>query len=172
MDLVTAIEIAAPAEAVWAVVTDLAAYPAWNPLILAARGRLAPGGRLRLREHVYRRVVLRVTVEVVAAEPPWRLAWRGGLRPAGLFAVRREVRIEPLGGGRVRFLNAGTFSGILLPLFARGLTTHLQPKLEAMNRALTSRVESRAARGEGPSASPGGPTVATPRWRQPASPSC
>ena len=39
--------IDAPPPAVWAVLTDLARYPEWNPLFPAATGELAVGQRSR-----------------------------------------------------------------------------------------------------------------------------
>src|SRR5580704_15545566 len=48
-ELRTEIDIAAPAEAVWAVLTDFAAFPQWNPFIQEASGERKIGGRLRIR---------------------------------------------------------------------------------------------------------------------------
>jgi Polyketide cyclase / dehydrase and lipid transport len=48
-ELVSSIDIAAPAERVWEVLIDFAAFPAWNPFITQAEGRLEVGGRLALR---------------------------------------------------------------------------------------------------------------------------
>ena len=45
----TETEIEAPPEAVWAVLTDFAAYPSWNPFITEAAGTLAVDEVLTLR---------------------------------------------------------------------------------------------------------------------------
>jgi uncharacterized protein YndB with AHSA1/START domain len=42
------IEITADPERVWAVLTDLASYPAWNPVFCEASGQLAAGNRITL----------------------------------------------------------------------------------------------------------------------------
>jgi hypothetical protein len=78
-ELVSSIDIAAPAERVWEVLVDFAAFPAWNPLITHAEGRLEVGGRLRLRMQPIggSAVTLRPTlVEMVEAQ---RRRWRGRL---------------------------------------------------------------------------------------------
>jgi uncharacterized protein YndB with AHSA1/START domain len=45
-ELVTEILINAPPSAVWKVLTDLPAYPEWNPFIRSISDDLKPGGRL------------------------------------------------------------------------------------------------------------------------------
>ena len=48
-ELRSEIEIDAPPERVWAVVTDFAAYPEWNPFIRRISGELREGARLEVR---------------------------------------------------------------------------------------------------------------------------
>jgi hypothetical protein len=48
---------------------------------------------------------------------------------------------KALGAGRVRFVQEERFSGLLVPLLAKGLDTHTLPGFEAMNRALKARAE-------------------------------
>ncbi len=47
--LSTEVLIDAPAERVWAVLSDLASFRSWNPFIVDASGELAVGSRLQLR---------------------------------------------------------------------------------------------------------------------------
>jgi uncharacterized protein YndB with AHSA1/START domain len=49
IELRTSIDIAAPPERVWEVLTQLAAYPEWNPFIVRAEGTVAVGERLSPR---------------------------------------------------------------------------------------------------------------------------
>jgi uncharacterized protein YndB with AHSA1/START domain len=45
----TEIEISAPAERVWELLTDFASYPQWNPFIRNISGLPASGERLEVR---------------------------------------------------------------------------------------------------------------------------
>jgi uncharacterized membrane protein len=45
----TEVEIEAPAERVWELLTDFATYPEWNPFIRSISGQPAPGERLEVR---------------------------------------------------------------------------------------------------------------------------
>jgi uncharacterized protein YndB with AHSA1/START domain len=47
-ELTAEIEIAASPDRVWEVLTDLDAYPAWNPFIRRASGELREGARLEV----------------------------------------------------------------------------------------------------------------------------
>ncbi|MDF2746507.1 MAG: hypothetical protein K0S98_791 [Propionibacteriaceae bacterium] len=48
-ELVSSIDIAAPAERVWEVMVDFDAFPTWNPFITSAEGTVQVGGRPTLR---------------------------------------------------------------------------------------------------------------------------
>jgi uncharacterized protein YndB with AHSA1/START domain len=49
------IQIDAPPEAVWAILTDLGRYPEWNPLFREASGQVAVGNRITLNEALKKR---------------------------------------------------------------------------------------------------------------------
>jgi uncharacterized protein YndB with AHSA1/START domain len=82
-------------EAVWAVLTDLDAYPTWRPGLRAITRLSDVDGRTRWREHDRHGTV---TFEVVAAEPPFRLVTR--IADAGLpFGGGWTYAIEPTPDG-------------------------------------------------------------------------
>ncbi len=138
----TEIEIAASADRVWQVLTDLASYPEWNPFITRIAGSLAVGSRLDtfLQPPGSRGIGFKPTV--VALVPGRELRWLGKLLIRGIFDGEHSFRIEPLTQERVRFIQEERFSGILTfpPLF-RVLTNGTQEGFTAMNQALKQRAE-------------------------------
>ena len=79
--------------------------------------------------------------EVIKVEVNRELRWLGHLFVPGLFDGEHIFTIEPLGANRVRFVQREIFTGLLVPLFARGLHTETLRSFEDMNHALKIRVE-------------------------------
>ncbi|MBI4505573.1 MAG: SRPBCC domain-containing protein [Chloroflexi bacterium] len=137
----TEIEIAAPAERVWQILTDFARYPAWNPLICRVRGEAEAGARLEVHIRPAGGRAVTFWPTVVVAEPGRELRWRGRLFLPGLFDGEHVFTIEPLGARWVRFVQREVFTGLLVPLVARSLDTGTRRGFEAMNRALREQAE-------------------------------
>ena len=138
----TEIEINAPAEKVWRVLTDFAAYPDWNPFVRRVEGEVRVGARL----HVYiqpaggKGMSFRPTVLV--ADHNRELRWLGHLWLPGLFDGEHSFSIEPLAEGHVRFVQRERFGGLLVPLLSKMLDGDTRRGFEEMNRALKLRAES------------------------------
>lgn len=136
--LETEIAVDADADAVWDVLTAVESYDAWNPLIPTIEGSVEPDGQVRLRLDPpgSRSLTLRARINVV--EPGGRLLWIGRFFVPNLYDMRHEFIIEPAETG-VRFLQRGTFAGILVPfVFERDA---MKQGFEEMNEALRGRVE-------------------------------
>jgi hypothetical protein len=134
-------DIDAPAENVWAVLTDLAAYPVWNPFIVRATGELREGQRLRITLQVpnMRPVSFRPTLLVV--QPGREIRWLGVTFVRGLFDGRHALTVEPLADGRSRFRTHEDVSGVLLP-FLGGVMRRTQQGFEGLAQAVKERTES------------------------------
>ena len=145
LQLKTRIDIDASPEAVWAVLSDLAAYPSWNPFIREAHGELAAGQRLDVKMQPEGGRAMRFRPTVLKAEPNRELRWRGLLVAPGVFDGEHRFAIEPTAGGS-RLLHEESFSGVLVPFLARGLRRGTLPGFERMNEAVKERVEARTAR--------------------------
>jgi hypothetical protein len=142
--IATVTEIAATPEEVWAVLTDTARFPEWNPFIPALAGELREGARLEVRiaPPGGRAMTFKPTVRVV--HPGRELRWLGRLGLPGVFDGEHAFVLEPLPGGGTRLTQAETFSGVLVPLL-RGMLGKTRAGFEAMNDALRLRAEARAA---------------------------
>jgi hypothetical protein len=96
------IEIDVPPERVWAVVTDFAAYPEWNPFIRSISGELHEGAKLEVRIEPPGARAMTFKPTVRAVEASRELRWLGRLLLPGIFDGEHTLRIEPLDGGRSR----------------------------------------------------------------------
>ena len=134
------IEIAAPPERVWQVLSDFGAYPKWNPFIRSIVGEAKVGSRLRVRIEPpgTRGMNFKPTVRAVA--PPRELRWLGRLFVPGLFDGEHRLAIEPLDGGRCKFVQSERFSGLLVGLFPKTLAA-TERGFGEMNAALKRQAE-------------------------------
>jgi hypothetical protein len=140
-ELRTEIEIQATAERVWQLLTDFPSFPQWNPFIRKASGNIRVGERLEVNIQPSGASGMTFRPTVLKAEPNRELRWLGHLLISGLFDGEHIFTIEPLGEGRVRFTQREVFTGLLVPLFARGLDTDTRRGFEEMNQALKARAE-------------------------------
>jgi hypothetical protein len=138
--LSTHVDIRATPERVWDVLTDLAAYPAWNPFIVRAEGTVGPGHRLSLTMQPVggRAMTLRPRLVEVAINR--ELRWRSRLGIPGLMDAEHTFTLQPQPSG-TRLIQQETFRGVLVPFVAASLDRSTLPAFEAMNEALKKRAE-------------------------------
>jgi hypothetical protein len=137
----TEILIQAAPETVWAVLMDFAAYPSWNPFVLAIEGKPEPGETLRVtirppggEARSFKPTVLRV-------QSPAAFVWRGSLPIPGLFTGEHSFQLTRAGDG-TRLRHSERFSGILVP-FLRKILARTEEGFKQMNVALKARAEAR-----------------------------
>lgn len=131
----TEIEIDASAEYVWRMLTDFSNYSRWNPLILDASGDIKPGGQLKGKFGLSGKGKT-FQSKILKVEPNRELHWRKQFLLPGLFDTEYVFAIEPIGPNRVRFIQREIFSGLLTPLFIRGVHADTQYGLEEMNQTV------------------------------------
>lgn len=148
-ELRTEIEFEGTPEEVWAVLTDLPAYPEWNPFIERIDRELLVGGKLDVRLQPVDERGITMHPTVLVAEPGRELRWIGHLMIPGIFDGQHSFLIEEAGPGRVRFVQSERFGGILLPPMWKKLRDGGTAKgFRAMNEALARRVAERRAAAE------------------------
>lgn len=139
--LQTEIEIKAARERIWSILTDVEAYPDWNPFIRSIRGDLVRGARLEVRIQPPGAKGMTFRPTVLVAETDRELRWLGHFLFPGLFDGEHSFVIEPTASGQVIFRQSERFSGILVSLFRGSLDGATRRGFEEMNRALKARAE-------------------------------
>lgn len=141
--LETDIDIAAPPETVWNILTDLDAYGDWNPFIVSAEGHVAVGERLinRMKQPGGRAMTLKPTVTAVEAGSIFE--WLGVLAMPGVFDGRHRFELEPTSTG-TRLVHSERFRGVLVRFMRKMVDTGTRQGFEEMNAALKSRAEAQA----------------------------
>ena len=136
----TAIEIAAPVERVWRVLTDFARFPQWSRFILSIEGEARPGARLSARLDDGGGP-MQIRPEVLVCKDRDELRWRGVLGASFLFSGEHYFRLEALPGGGTRLTHGEVFGGLLVPLLWTRLNTRTRQGFEDFNTALRERAE-------------------------------
>lgn len=140
----TAIEIETPAERVWQILTDFAAYPAWNPFIRSIEGAVRPGARLKVRIQPSGARAMTFRPSVLAVDVGRELRWRGRLLLPGIFDGEHSFVIQPLTAGTTLLRHSERFTGLLVPLLRHSLDRDTKRGFDEMNLALKARAEAEA----------------------------
>ena len=114
-DFAIAVDISAPPDRVWAIMSDIARWPEWTPTVtrveLLDPGPPAVGNRARIRQPRLPQAIWRIT----AIDPGRSFTWV--TRSPGVEVTARHS-VEPSGTGSRAHL-ALHFGGLLGPLVAR-----------------------------------------------------
>ncbi len=134
--------IAAPANAAWAVLTDTASYPDWNPFVRRLEGELQRGSRIVVDLEVGDREPQRMRPTIVALEEGSTLEWLGRVGVPGVLDGRHRFEIRTIDATRSELVHAERLSGALVPVFRQLLTVETPAAFVACNEAFKRRVES------------------------------
>jgi len=132
------LEISAPPERVWAVLTDLDQWPTWNADVKSMQfGKsVAPGSTFRWRAGPGR-----ISSVIERVEPPLLVAWTG--KTFGIRAIHFWTLEPQKGGTLVR--TEESYDGLLARILRRSLQRTLDGALERGLRYLKSEVERKSA---------------------------
>ncbi len=128
--------IDAPAERVWSILTDGAAYPTWDSGVTRVEGRIADGERITVHAEVSPGRAFPV---LVAMGPPDGMTWTGGM-PLGLFTGTRTFRTASSGGGGTSLTMREAYTGPLAGLMFRQIPD-LAPSFERFVNGVKQRAE-------------------------------
>jgi hypothetical protein len=133
------VDLDAPPDRVWALLSDTANHSTWNPFIKKMAGTLAVGQKLEIRIAPPGGKPMSFRPTVTDVQPQQRLAWLGHLGFPGLFDGAHSFTLTPLANGRTRLVQAEKFSGALVWI-SRGLLTKTAAGFELMHDALRKQV--------------------------------
>ena len=135
------LEIDAPADTVWHVLTDLPSYDTWNPFVPDLRSSLQPGSPIEMQVQLGPR--LRRQVEwMLTYEAGRAFSYRMRPLPLGALSSLREQVIEPLDAQRCRYRSHFELRGWLMPLVRRQMAPALEKGFSGMAQGLKRRAES------------------------------
>jgi hypothetical protein len=158
MKVDTEIQIAAPADRIWKILTDFSAYGDWNPFIKGVRGQPAPDATLEFdlayaKEYGSTKVI-RVTeaakVTGMMAPRYFSWVWNHGFGSWWLSA-EHVFRLKERDDGRVFFFHEVFYTGLsmvkllgFLDFRREAVERKARLSMMKMNEALKERVEASA----------------------------
>jgi hypothetical protein len=140
-EITTSIDVDAPPEVVWQVLTDFDSYDEWNPFMRIV-GRANEGAHVVVELRPPNRRATTFRPELVTVAGPRELRWLGHRWTPGLFDGEHAFRIEELEDGTSRFHHSEQFSGLLAGVILRLGREDSEAGFEQMNAALKGRAES------------------------------
>ena len=140
----TSVEIDAPKQLVWDVLTDFSAYPEWNPY-MEIEGPLRVGTKLTVHMGADRgrRRGMVFKPAVLAATPGEELRWLGKLGLGGIVDGEHFFILDSNTDGTTHLTHGERYSGALVALAKPFLNKQRnQAGYEGFNQVLKQRVES------------------------------
>lgn len=107
------VEIDAPAQVVWTVLTDLPRYGDWNPFCISAESTLELGApvKMQLKSYLEPGVILPNIEFVCAVEPIRLLSWQMPWTEAWPYPARRDQIVTATDVGRCTYESTDAFLG-------------------------------------------------------------
>lgn len=143
----TEIEINASAEVVWKVLSDFDGIAEWNDFIRHIEGERTAGSKLTVELWLGKRKPMTITPRLLAFEPNREFRWKGKLLLPGIFDGEHSFTIEEIEHGKVRFVHAERFSGVLVPFILGSIKNDVLASFQKMNEALKLRAEAHVLQG-------------------------
>lgn len=139
-EIKTAIEIKAPAEKVWNILTNFNHYHEWNPFIIESSGELKQGSRL-INVMKNGEKTMRFKPKILKVVEHEYFDWLGSLLFRGLFDGHHYFKLESLDAESVKLIHGEKFSGLLSGPILKSIRENTEANFIAMNEALKMRAE-------------------------------
>jgi hypothetical protein len=116
MEYAVGINIQAPPQRIWALLTNAGDFPRWNSTVKSIEGKIAAGQTIKLRAMIAPDRTFNLTVSEFV--PEQRMVWSDGNL---LFKGVRTYTLTPKANGSTDFTMAEVYSGLMLPMIAGSL---------------------------------------------------
>lgn len=136
--IVTSIEIDAPHDVVWAVLTDFDALPEWSSGLQGLAGDFREGGAVTATFRAFGRNQ-KYEHTLAFFEEGAQFGWSD--RATGMFTDRHIYRVEPLPHGRTLFTQSDEPQGGVLRFMGGQIARQTVKLYQAFNRELKERAE-------------------------------
>lgn len=142
------VEINAPADTVWEVLTDLPRYREWNPFVIECESSLKPGEAINMKVKLGDKVQAANEVMLEFA-PKRRFAYRMKPFPIGGLSSFRSHELQALGANRSRYVSHFELKGWMMPLVRALMGKHLEAGFAGMTEGIKARAEELWAQRQG-----------------------
>lgn len=139
----TEIDIGAPADVVWEVISNLEGWEGWNP-IMKASGTLAHGARPTIIIAPPGRKEIQVQPKISHFAEGEEFRWRTGFSFPGIFQAEHGFKVIPDGGDTCRFEQVEMMSGLLAGRMMARSGKEINTGFQVMNRMLKRESEKRS----------------------------
>jgi hypothetical protein len=132
------IGVQTPAEPIWALISDIDGWSAWNPLYPKASGKLGFGTRLTLQVAIPGQGLRTIRPKVREWTPNEQIIW-----DLAMFGVRstRYIEIETLPNGNCIFSNGEIFEGPLQGLLGRKTRRQIKEAFALFGETVRDRAQ-------------------------------
>jgi len=142
------VDVQAPADVVWEVLTDFARYGEWNPFVVECQTALKPGAPIEMAVALKNKP--QHVVEVIREVSPGRgFSYSMKPVPGGALSSLRSHAIEPAGAGRSRYISHFELRGWLRHLVLALFRKNLEEGFAGMAAAIKRRAEQLQAQRQG-----------------------
>jgi len=138
----TEIEISAPLEKVWAIVTDIDKWQDWSPTINASHGEAAVGSTvtITMMSKEAGKDGPKYSPTILKMDEPTYFHWRAHMMASFIFTNDKIIELEKTETG-TKVIHKETFKGLMAAMMKKQMDKGVPPMLNMMNDALKKVAE-------------------------------
>ena len=138
----TEIEISAPPEKVWSIISDINNWAEWSPIIEESHGTASVGSELTISMIGKEKGKdgPKYNPVITDLNEPNYLRWRAHMLTGFIFTNYKILELEETSSG-TRLTHKELFKGLLAPIICGQMEKGVPPMLDSMNQALKDIAE-------------------------------